>query len=112
MKMFIIIILAILVLYVAFRIFKTLLKWLLIAVVVVLAIAFFSNPDEADHKHGVKQLSKDFPVKIKDNSIQVNDYKIFSIVKVKMDGKEETAGIGAFGRVWYFDDLKDKLRKE
>ena len=112
METFIIIILAIVVLFVAFRILKTLLKWLVIAVVVLLAIAFFSNPDEAHHKHALKEIAKNFPVKIKDNAIQVDDYKIFSITKVKIDGKERIAGIGAFGKVWYFDDLKDNFKKE
>jgi len=109
METIIIIIVALLALYIVFRIFKTLIKWLLIVVVVVLAIAYFSNPDESKHKRGLKEISKNLPVKIKDDAIQVEDYKIFSITKVRVHGKEKITGVGAFGKVWYFDDLKDKL---
>ena len=106
METIIIIIVAALALYIVFRIFKTLIKWLLIVVVVVLAIAFFSNPDESKHRHGLKELTENLRVKIKDDAIQVDDYKIFSVTKVKVNGKEKITGIGAFGKVWYFDDLK------
>lgn len=109
METIIIIIAAVLVLYIVFRIFKALIKWLLIGVVVVLAIAFFSNPDESKHRQGLKELTKNLRIKIKDDAIQVDDYKIFSVTKVKVNGKEKITGIGAFGKVWYFNDLQDKL---
>jgi ABC-type branched-subunit amino acid transport system permease subunit len=112
METIIIIILALLALYIVFRIFKTLIKWLFIGLLVVLAIAFFSNPEAANHKKGLKEITKNFPVKIKDSAIQIDDYKIFSITKVKVDGKEKIVGIGAFGKVWYFDDLQDHFKKE
>jgi hypothetical protein len=110
METIVIVVIAVVVLFIVFRIFKTLLKWLLIGVVVVLAIAYFSKPDESDHKIKLKEMAKNFPVKIKDNAISVDDYKILSVAKVKVDGEEEIAGIGAFGKVWYFDDLKDRLK--
>lgn len=111
MEIVIVVVLGILALFIVFRIFKTLLKWLLIGVVVVLAIAFFSNPDESNHKKGFKEWTKNIPVKIEDNAIKVDDYKVFSITKVKVDGKEKITGVGAFGTVWYFNDLKDQLSK-
>ena len=111
MEIVIVVVLGILALFIVFRIFKTLLKWLLIGVVVVLAIAFFSNPDESNHKKGFKEWTKNIPVKIEDNAIKVDDYKVFSITKVKVDGKEKITGVGAFGKVWYFNDLKDQLSK-
>jgi len=101
----------ILALFIVYKIFKTLLKWLLIGGVIVLAIAFFSNPDESSHKKGLKEWTKNIPVKIEDNAIIVDDYKVFSIVKVKVDGTEKTTGVGAFGKVWYFEDIKEKLTK-
>jgi hypothetical protein len=110
METIVIVAVAVIVLFVIFKIFKTLLKWLLLGVVAALAIAFLSNPDESDHKKGLKELARDLPVKIKDNAISVDDYKILSIAKVKVDGKEKIAGIGAFGKVWYFDDLKDHFK--
>ena len=77
----------------------------------VLAIAFFSNPDESSHKKGLKEWTKNLPVKVQDNAIKVDDYKVFSITKVKVNGKEKISGVGAFGKVWYFDDIKDHLPK-
>jgi ABC-type branched-subunit amino acid transport system permease subunit len=111
METVIVVVLGILVLFIVFRIFKTLLKWLLIGMVVVLAIAFFSNPDESNHKKGFKEWTKNLPVKIEDNAIKVDDYKVFSVTKVKVNGKEKITGVGAFGKVWYFNDLRDQLGK-
>ena len=111
METVIVIVLGMLALFIVFRIFKTLLKWLLIVIVVVLAIAFFSNPDESNHRQGFKEWTKNLPVKIEDNAIKVDDYKVFSVTKVKIDGKEKITGVGAFGKVWYFNDLKDQLSK-
>ena len=111
MEIVIIVAVGILALFIVFRIFKTLLKWLLIVLVVVLAIAYFSNPDESSHKQGFREWTKSLPVKIEDNAIQVDDYKVFSVTKVKIDGKEKITGVGAFGKVWYFDDLKNQFSK-
>lgn len=110
METFVIVVVVIIAVFIVFKIFKTLLKWLLIIVVVILAIAFFSNPNESDHKKSLKEVARDLPIKIKDNAISVDDYKVLSVVKVKVKGKEEIAGIGAFGNVWYFDDLKNNFR--
>jgi energy-coupling factor transporter transmembrane protein EcfT len=107
MDNFIVVAVGILALFIVYRIFKTLLKWLLIGVVVVLAIAFFSNPSESNHKQGLKEWTKNLPLKIEDNAIKVDDYKVFSLTKVKIDGKEKITGIGAFGKVWYFDDIRN-----
>ena len=95
----------ILALFIVYRIFKTLLKWLLIGIVVILAIAFFSNPDESHHKKGLKEWTKNLKVKVEDDAIKVDNYKVFSLTKVKIDEKEKITGIGAFGKVWYFDDF-------
>ncbi|MDH4092525.1 MAG: hypothetical protein OEV74_20780 [Cyclobacteriaceae bacterium] len=109
METIIIVILVIGALYVVFRIFKAMLKWLLIGVVIILVIAFFSNPDESNYLQSLKEMTKNLPVKIEDNAFQVYDYKVFSLAKMKVDGKEKTVGIGAFGKVWYFDDLKKQF---
>jgi len=109
METIIIVILAIGALYVVFRIFKAILKWLFIGVVIILAIAFFSNPDESNHLKSLKKMTENIPVKIEDNAFQVYDYKVFSLAKMKIDGKEKTVGIGAFGKVWYFDDFKKQF---
>ncbi len=111
MESIVVIILVVLVLFIVFKIIKTFFKWLLIGIVVVLAIAYFSNPDEFAHKKGLRDLTKNLSVKIKDNAIQVDNYKVFSLTKVKIDGKDKITGVGAFGKVWYFDDLKDHFKK-
>lgn len=98
-------------LFIVLKIFKAILKWVLIAVVAVIAIAYFSNPDESNHKRSLKEIGQKLDIQIKDNTIQVDDYKIFSVTKVKVDGKEKITGIGAFGKVWYFDDIKDNINK-
>ncbi len=107
MDTFIIIIICVIALYIVFRIFKTLLKWLIIGILVMVVIAFFSNPDESKHKDRIKEIASSLPFKIKDNAISVADYKIFSITKVKVNGEDKIVGIGAFGKVWHFDGVKD-----
>ena len=105
------IILVILILVLVFKVIKTLFKWLLIGIVVVLAFAYFSNPDEFQHRNGLRELAKNRSVEVKDNAIQVDNYKVFSLTNVRVDGKEKITGVGAFGKVWYFDDLKDYFKK-
>ena len=111
MKTIVVIILIAIGLFIILKIFKAILKWVLIAVVAVVAIAYFSNPNESNHKRSLKEIGQKLDIKIKDDAIQVDDYKIFSVTKVKVDGKEKITGIGAFGKVWYFDDIKDQINK-
>jgi hypothetical protein len=111
MQTIVVVILIAIGLFIILKVFKTILKWVLIAVVAVVAIAYFSNPDESNHKRSLKEIGQKLDIKIKDDAIQVDDYKIFSVTKVKVDGKEKITGIGAFGKVWYFDDIKDQINK-
>jgi|SRR5688572_18846045 hypothetical protein len=111
MKTIAVVILIAIGLYIIFRIFKAILKWILIAVVAVIAIAYFSNPDESNHKRSLKEIGQKLDIKIKDDAIQVDDYQVFSVTKVKVNGKEKITGIGAFGKVWHFDDIKDHFDK-
>ena len=111
MKTIVVIILIAIGLFIILKIFKAILKWILIAVVVVVAIAYFSNPDESNHKRSLKEIGEKLDIKIKDDAIQVDDYKVFSVTKVKVNGEEKITGIGAFGKVWHFDDIKDHFNK-
>jgi len=104
MENFIVIAVVVVVLYIVFRIFKTLLKWLLIVVVVFVAIAYFSNPDFNDHRDKLTGMRKDIAQEIKDKKVKFDDYKVFSLTKKKVNGKEKIVGVGAFGKVWYFDE--------
>ena len=110
MKTIVVIILIAIGLFIILKIFKAILKWILIAVVVVIAIAYFSNPDESNHKSSLKEIGQKLDIKIKDDAIEVDDYKVFSVTKVKVNGKEKITGIGAFGKVWHFDDIKDHFK--
>jgi hypothetical protein len=79
----------------------------------VLVVAYFTNPDETNHRENFKEKTKDLSLKrIRQKLLSIDDYKLFSVAKVKVDGEEKIVGIGAFGQVWYFDDLKEKLRKK
>lgn len=107
MQTIVVVALVLIVLYIVFRIFKTMLKWLLIIVVCVLAIAFFSNPDDEKHRKSLKAVRKELHHKVKEKNVKIDDYKIFSLAKAKVKGEEKIIGIGAFGKVWYFDNLKE-----
>jgi len=110
MQNVIVIVLVVVGVFIVIKIFKTLLKWLLIAIVVVLALAYLSNPDESNHKRSLKEITSKLDIKVKDDAIQVDDYKVFSVTKVKVNGEEKITGIGAFGKVWHFDDMKDHFK--
>ena len=68
--------------YLVFKLFKTLLKWLVLGVVVVVAIAYFSNPDSKAHKDKFTSMGKELSHDIK--GIKFDDYKILS----KLAGKD------------------------
>ena len=97
--------------FILFRIFKAFIKWVIIILIVIFAIAYFSNPKHDDHFDGLKDVAKDLDVKKIKDKLKVDDYKIFSLTKAKVDGEEKVVGIGAFGKVWYFDDIKEKFEK-
>jgi hypothetical protein len=109
MESVIVVVLVIAAVYIVYKIFTALLKWLLIGLVIVLAIAFFSNPDESNYRKKFKDITKNLPVKIKDDALQVDDYKVFSVVKVRVKGEKKTVGVGMFGKIWYFDDIKESI---
>ena len=111
MEIALIIGIGLIVLYVLFRIFKAFIKWLIIIVIIIFAVAYFSNPEHSVHLEGLKDLAKDLPGKKVADKLRVDDYKIFSLTKVKVDGEEKVVGVGAFGKVWYFDDIEKKLKK-
>jgi len=108
----VIVIAVLIVLYLLFRIFKAILKWLLLGLAVLLGLAYFSNPEEPDHKTRLKEAAKDLRIKVREKNINVDDYKIFSLTKVTVNGEEKIVGIGAFGKVWHFGELEEKLKKK
>ena len=94
------------VVYLLFKLFKTLFKWLLIGVVALVAVAFFSNPDFAAHRDKLTQMKKGLSREIEEKKVVFDDYKIFSLTRKKVNGEEKIVGVGAFGKVWYFDEEK------
>lgn len=106
MQSVVIVAVVLVVLYLLFKLFKTLFKWLLIALVVLAIIAFFSNPDFNAHSDKLTSMKKELKREIKNKKVTFDDYKIFSITKKKVNGEEKIVGVGAFGKVWYFDDGK------
>jgi uncharacterized protein YacL len=105
-------VIGIIIIIILFKIFKAFLKWIGILLIVFLVLAYFTNPDESKHRESLNNMVKDLPVKkIKKKSVKVEDYKIFSITKVTVEGKEKIVGVGAFGKVWYFDKIKEKLKR-
>ncbi|MEJ1237271.1 hypothetical protein WBG78_04020 [Chryseolinea sp. T2] len=104
METVIVVAVILLVLYLVFKLFKTLFKWLLIAILVVAVIAFFSNPNFDDHSKKLTSMKKDLKQELNEKKVIFDDYKIFSLTKKKIDGEEKIVGVGAFGKVWYFDE--------
>jgi hypothetical protein len=107
MEAVIVVVIVIAAVYIVYKIFTALFKWILIGLVVVLAIAFFSNPDELNHKKKFKDIAKNLPFKIKNDAIQVDNYKVFSLARVNVKDGKKTVGVGMFGKIWYFDDVKE-----
>jgi hypothetical protein len=111
METLIVIGITLVILYVVFRIFKTIVKWLLILVIAIIVFGFFTNPNESDHRTSLKEAIRNLPIKVREKAIKIDDYKIFSLTRVKVQGEEKIVGIGAFGKVWYFNDIEDLLKK-
>jgi hypothetical protein len=43
------------------------------------------------------------------NIVEVEDLKVCSLTKLKINGNYKTVGIGAFGMVFLFDDVKSTI---
>lgn len=108
MKIIIIVGVCLIVLFILFKIFKAFLKWGIVLLILFFVVAYFTNPEALTHQKSLKEAVKE---NIKDNLVKIEDYKIFSLTKVKVKGEEKIVGIGAFGKVWYFDDLEKSLKK-
>ncbi|MBL7858649.1 MAG: hypothetical protein JNM57_13255 [Cyclobacteriaceae bacterium] len=104
MNALIVIAVALVAVYIIYRILKTLVKWVIIIGLVALAFAYLSNPTESDHRSQLKSLLPDIAVQVQDDAVKVDDYKVFSLAKVTRNGNEKISGIGAFGKVWLFED--------
>ncbi|HZI24509.1 MAG TPA: hypothetical protein VFD46_05505 [Chryseolinea sp.] len=105
MEIIIIVGVVLVVLFILFKIFKAFIKWGLLILVLVLVVAYFTNPEELTHHKGLNNVKENI------NKLKIDDYKIFSLTKAKVKGEEKIVGIGAFGKVWYFDDIEKSLKE-
>jgi hypothetical protein len=113
METWVIVVVGLIVLFILLRIFKAFLKWTIIILLIGLVAAYFTNPDETIHRESLKLKSKELSVKrIRQKDVTIDDYKLFSLSNITVEGKKKLVGIGAFGRVWYFGDLKEKIRNK
>jgi hypothetical protein len=106
MEIIIIVAVVLVVLFILFKIFKAFIKWGIVIFVLILVVAYFTNPEELTHHKGLKKVTRNITDKLK-----IDDYKIFSLTKVKVKGEEKIVGVGAFGKVWYFDDIEKSLKE-
>jgi uncharacterized protein YpmB len=109
----VIVVIGLIVLFILFRIFKAFLKWGIIILLIGLVAAYFTNPSETVHRESFKLKAKELSLKrTRQKDLTIDDYKLFSLSKINADGEQKLVGIGAFGKVWYFADLKEKIRKK
>ncbi|WP_276366396.1 hypothetical protein [Chryseolinea sp. H1M3-3] len=105
-------VIGIVVLFILFKVLKAFIKWLVIFLILIFAVAYLTNPIESIHHQSLKKSLKDLKLKkVREKFIHVDDYKFFSLTKVEVDGHDKIVGVGAFGKVWYFDDLEKKLQR-
>jgi hypothetical protein len=97
------------ILFILYRIFRAFLKWALILIIGLAVVAYVTNPDEAKHRQAVKDNTRNLKRKVKEKQVEIKDYKIFSVTKITVKGEEKTVGVGAFGRIWYFGDIEEKI---
>ena len=48
--------------------------------------------------------------KLVENMVSVDNYVIFSITNVRIDGKKKSVGYGLFGNVFIFGEIKKNFR--
>lgn len=94
----------IVVLYILFKIFKLITRLLFIAIFLV--IAYLTNPGLEKHTLKVKEKAAHDNAKLRNKSVAISDFKIFSLTKVVDGDDERLVGAGLFTRVWIFRALE------
>lgn len=108
---------------------KRIFIWLILIVAVV---AIWTNPKKEQHEIVVKQkaeyllkkqlgkkeqgifdlgmqlLGRDVVQDFVSKNVVVTNYYLFSLTKIKWDGKDNTIGIGAFDHVWLSPKIDEK----
>lgn len=102
---------------------------------VLILVAIFTNPTKEEHQAAVKvkatQLVSDqlgskendllaFGMQLFGNNIVdefcdrvvfVDDYYLFSLTKIKWEGKENIVAFGAFHKIWYSGKIDEKFNE-
>lgn len=96
--------------------------------ILILIIAFFTNPNEEKHKEAVKQKINRMVLPVDPSGsgyvgnhpyvdqfvetyVSRSDYYLFSTTKVSRDYQVITIGIGIFGHVFISDMIDEKLKQ-
>jgi hypothetical protein len=109
MKTLLLIVGALVILFILFKILKAFIKIGIILIIIVFIAAYFTNPDDSMHRKKLQETVKELRLKkVRDKNVQIDDYYLFSLAKVNDGGEQKVVGIGVFGKVWYFDDISPK----
>lgn len=113
MNFIIVAVVGLLVIFLVYRIFKTIFKWLLLIGIALLLVAgYYTNPTKKIQQDYVIEEARSKGIKkIRKKNIVVDDYKVFSVTKLKVENDEKIVGIGAFGKVWFIGDLSERANK-
>lgn len=113
-------------------------KILLFIVVVVLAVAYFTNPTTEKHQQTAKEMAErivekklssfnvpaswlksennsivdDFTDKLIKQYVFVDNYYLFSLTKVEWEGEEYPVGVGLFGYVFIFEKVEEVINQK
>jgi hypothetical protein len=101
MQIILIVIVGAVVLYLLFKAAKIMLR--IVIVLVILGIAFLTNPELGKHREAVDRKAETNDVNLSKQEITRDDYKLFSLTRIQEDDSQPSLiGIGAFTRVWIF----------
>jgi hypothetical protein len=111
---------------------------ILIIVSAFLLIAFFTNPNQAEHKEKVKStittfyqkqlkenkttssngfealgnlLGTSFINTMVENAVTCDNYFLFSVTKINYEGQEKSIGYGALGNVFLSSKIEEAFNK-
>lgn len=111
----------------------------LLILLVIALIGVFTNPPLEKHQEAIEQKVNDLEningdvdgdtlkklgallgeavglntmSKYLNNNVKIEDLKVLSLTKLKINGNYKTVGIGAFGKVFLFDDVKNFIESK
>jgi hypothetical protein len=90
----------IIVFIILYKIFRFVISLLLIGVFLILA--YFTNPNDEQHREAVKEKATKVQMILKNKKIVRENYYIFSITKVYHKDEHRVIGAGAFTKVFIF----------